>query len=102
VLFLENGNVKQKGGVMKKDADFSRRQFLKGSVIGAGALTAGFAGGLTLPGTAHASPPTLPLPYCKDSGGNPTNTPSATNQTVLDPNDVRVMTWWYYSSQGKG
>ncbi|MDY6837699.1 MAG: twin-arginine translocation signal domain-containing protein [Thermodesulfobacteriota bacterium] len=87
---------------MKKETDLSRRKFLKGSVIGAGALTAGFAGGLGVPGTAHASLPVLPLPYCKDSGGTPTNTPNASNQTVLDPDDVRVMTWWYYSSQGKG
>jgi hypothetical protein len=87
---------------MKRKTDVSRRRFLKTSVMGAGALTAGFAGGLTLPGTAHASLPVLPLPYAKDSGGSPTNTPSATNQTVLDPDDVRVMTWWYYSSQGKG
>jgi len=87
---------------MKKDPNLSRRNFLKGSVMGAGALTAGFAGGLTLPGTAHASLPVLPLPYAKTIGGVPTATPSATNQTVLDPDDVRVMTWWYYSSQGKG
>ena len=88
---------------MKKDPNLNRRNFLKGTVMGAGALTAGFAGGLALPGTAHAAtPPTLPLPYCKDSGGNPTNTPNGSNQTVLDPDDVRVMTWWYYSSQGKG
>jgi hypothetical protein len=88
---------------MKKDPNVSRRNFLKGTVMGAGALTAGFAGGLALPGTGHAADcATLPLPYCKDSGGNPTNTPNASNQTVLDPDDVRVMTWWYYSSQGKG
>jgi hypothetical protein len=93
-----------KGGEeMKKDPNVSRRNFLKGSLAGAGALTAGFGAGLTLPGKAHAATcPTLPLPYCKDSGGNPTNTPNASNQTVLDPDDVRVMTWWYYSSQGKG
>ena len=87
---------------MKKDPDVSRRNFLKGTVMGAGALTAGFAGGLVLPGKAHADCPTLPLPYCKDSAGNPTNTPSPTNQTLLDPDEVRVRTWWYYSSQGKG
>jgi hypothetical protein len=87
---------------MKKETDLDRRKFLKGSVIGAGVLTTGFATGLSLPGKAHASLPTLPLPYCKDSLGNPTNTPSGTNQTVLDPDDVRVMTWWYYSCQGKG
>jgi anaerobic selenocysteine-containing dehydrogenase len=87
---------------MKKDPDVSRRNFLKGSVMGAGALTAGLGAGLFVPGTARAQCPVLPLPYCKDSGGTPTNTPNASNQTVLDPNDVRVMTWWYYSSQGKG
>jgi hypothetical protein len=94
--------MKERGGEMKEDPDLGRRKFLKGSLIGAGALATGFAGGLAVPGTAHASLPALPLPYCKDSVGNPTNTPSATNQTVLDPDDVRVMTWWYYSSQGKG
>jgi hypothetical protein len=92
----------EKGGEMKREPDLSRRRFLKGSVLGAGALTAGFAGGLSLPGTAHASLPVLPLPYAKDSLGSPTTTANPTNQTVLDPDDVRVMTWWYYSSQGKG
>ena len=86
---------------MKKDPNLTRRNFLKGTVMGAGALTAGVGAGLFVPSTAHARELILPLPYCKDSGGNPTNTPAATNQTVLDPEDVRVMTWWYYNS-GKG
>jgi anaerobic selenocysteine-containing dehydrogenase len=86
---------------MKKERDLSRRNFLKGSVVGAGALTAGFAGGLVLPGTAQASLPTLPLPYCRDSSNNPTATANAGNTAVLDPDDVRVMTWWYYNT-GKG
>ena len=86
---------------MKKDPDLSRRNFLKGTVMGAGALTAGVAGGLVLPGAAQASLPTLPLPYCRDSSNNPTNTPNAANTAILDVDDVRVMTWWYYNS-GKG
>jgi hypothetical protein len=88
---------------MKRDPNLSRRNFLKGTVMGAGALTAGVAGGLTLPGTAHAAtPPVLPLPYCKDSGGNPTSTPASDNQTVLDPDDVRVMGWYFYTVGGNG
>jgi hypothetical protein len=86
---------------MKKDPNLSRRNFLKGTVMGAGALTAGFAGGLVLPGTAQASLPVLPLPYCRDSSNNPSHTPNAGNTAILDPDDVRVMTWWYYNS-GKG
>lgn len=86
---------------MKKEKDLSRRNFLKGAVVGAGTLTAGFAGGLALPGTAQASLPVLPLPYCRDSLGNPSTTPNAGNTAVLDPDDVRVLTWWYYNS-GKG
>ncbi len=86
----------------KKEPDVSRRNFLKGSIAGAGALTAGVGTGLFIPGTARAQAPTLPLPYCKDSEGTPTRTPNASNIPVLDPDDVRVMTWWYYSSQGKG
>jgi hypothetical protein len=91
----------RKGGEMKKETDLSRRKFLKGTVMGAGALTVGAGAGLFMPGTAHARELILPLPYCKDSLGNPTNTPNASNETVLDPDDVRVMTWWYYNS-GKG
>ena len=83
---------------MKKEADLSRRNFLKGSIIGAGALTAGFAGGLALPGAVHAAAPTLPLPYCRDSLGNPTNTPAADNVTVLDPEQVRVMAYYHFST----
>jgi anaerobic selenocysteine-containing dehydrogenase len=86
----------------KRGPDLSRRDFLKGSVVGAGALTAGVGTGLFMPGTAQASLPSLPLPYCRDSGGNPTTTPALSNTPVLDPDDVRVMTWWFYSSQGKG
>ena len=87
---------------MKKDPDVSRRNFLKGSIIGAGALTAGFGAGLVLPGTVQAAPPTLPLPFCRDLGGNPSTTSGvAGNTTVLDVEDVRVMAWWYYNS-GKG
>jgi hypothetical protein len=86
---------------MKKETDLSRRNFLKGTVMGAGALTAGFAGGLALPGTVHAGEPALPLPYCRDSSGNPSTTPAATNAAVLDPEQVRVMAWYYYST-GKG
>jgi len=86
----------------KRGPDLSRRNFLKGSVVGAGALTAGVGTGLFMPGTAQASLPSLPLPYCIDSAGNPSTTPNGTNVPVLDPDDVRVMTWWYYSSQGKG
>jgi anaerobic selenocysteine-containing dehydrogenase len=86
---------------MKKDPNLSRRSFLKGSVMGAGALTAGVGAGLFVPSAAQASLPTLPLPYCRDSLGNPTATANAGNTAVLDPDDVRVMTWWYYNS-GKG
>jgi hypothetical protein len=90
----------RKGGEMKKETDLNRRNFLKGSVMGAGALTAGFAGGLVLPGTADAAtPPTMPLPYCRDSLGNPTNTPAATNDvSFLDPDEVRVMAYYYFST----
>ena len=86
---------------MKKNPDVSRRNFLKTSVLGAGALTAGVGTGLFVPRTAHAAPPTLPLPYCRDNLGNPTTTPAGTNTTALDPDDVRVLAWKYYSS-GKG
>ncbi|MDY6836851.1 MAG: twin-arginine translocation signal domain-containing protein [Thermodesulfobacteriota bacterium] len=93
---------------MKKETDLDRRKFLKGSVIGAGVLTTGFATGLSLPGTAHASLPTLPLPYCRIYNGSswvPSSDPGSYSpsyrQAVLDPDDVRVMTWWYYNS-GKG
>jgi hypothetical protein len=91
----------RKGGEMKKETDVSRRNFLKGTVMGAGALTAGFGGGLLTPGTVHAAPPSLPLPFCKDSGGTPTTTAAATNQTVLDVEEVRLRAWWYYNN-GKG
>jgi hypothetical protein len=87
---------------MKKKTDLGRRNFLKGTVMGAGALTAGFAGGLGLPSTVHAAAPVLPLPFCKDSGGTPTRTPAVDNQTVLDPDDVRVMGWYYYTVGGNG
>ena len=88
---------------MKKDPNLSRRNFLKGTVMGAGALTAGVAGGLVLPGTAHAkTPPSFPLPYCRDSAGNPSHTPNAANTPILDPDDVRVMGWYYYTVGGNG
>lgn len=86
---------------MKKDQDLSRRNFLKGSVLGAGALTVGIGAGLVMPGTAHAAVLSLPLPYCRDSLGNPTNTPAGTNTAVLDVDDVRLKTWWHYNN-GKG
>jgi hypothetical protein len=86
---------------MKKDPNLSRRNFLKGTVMGAGALTAGVGAGLFVPGTARASLPVLPLPYCRDSLGNPSHTPSTSNTAFLDPDDVRVMAWYYYNS-GKG
>ena len=86
---------------MKPSYDVSRRNFLKGSVAGAGVLTAGVGAGLFMPRTVQAAPPTLPLPYCRDSLGNPTTTPATGNQLVLDPEDVRVKAWWYYSN-GKG
>jgi len=89
---------------MKRDPNLSRRNFLKGTVMGAGALTAGVAGGLTLPGTAHAAtPPVLPLPYCFEPDGvTPTATPNASNVTVLDPDDVRVKGWYFYTVGGNG
>ncbi len=83
---------------MKKETDVSRRKFLKGSIIGAGALTAGVGTGLFLPSTAQAAPPVLPLPYCRDKLGNPTTNPASNNLAVLDPDDVRVKAWYYYSS----
>ena len=84
---------------MKKDPNLSRRNFLKGSLVGAGALTAGFAGGLALPGAVLAAAPTIPLPYCRDSLGNPTNTPAATNDvSFLDPEQVRVRAYHYFST----
>lgn len=83
---------------MKNDSDLSRRKFLKGSLVGAGALTAGFGSGIFLPGAVHAAPPTMPLPYCRDSANNPTNTPAGTNQAVLDPDQVRVMAYYYFST----
>jgi hypothetical protein len=87
---------------MKKDPNLSRRNFLKGTVMGAGALTAGFAGGLVLPSPAHAAAISLPLPYCRDKDGNPTATAAADNQPVLDPDDVRAMGWYYYTVGGNG
>ena len=84
---------------MKKVTDVTRRNFLKGSVIGAGAITAGVGTGLFMPGTVQAATaPTLPLPYCRDSLGNPTTTPAGDNQTVLDPDDVRIRAWYNYST----
>jgi hypothetical protein len=72
----------RKGGEMKKETDVSRRSFLKGTVMGAGALTAGFGAGLLTPGTAHAAP-TLPLPYY-----------------YVDPDDVRKRAYDKYFAGG--
>ena len=84
---------------MKRSPDVSRRNFLKGSVAGAGALTAGVGAGLFMPRTVQAAtPPTLPLPYCRDASTNPTTSPAIDNQAVLDPDDVRVRAWYYYSN----
>jgi hypothetical protein len=95
---------KEERSKMKKDPKLSRRNFLKGTVMGAGALTAGVAGGLALPGTARAAvPPSIPLPFCfAPDGVTPTTTPNASNVTVLDPDDVRVMGWYYYTVGGNG
>jgi hypothetical protein len=87
---------------MKTEKDLSRRNFLKGSILGAGALTTGFGAGLVLPGKAHAAPPVLPLPFCLDSAGNPSSTPNASNIPVLDPDDVRVKAWYYYNPTSAG
>jgi hypothetical protein len=77
---------------MKKHPDLSRRTFLKGGVgvIGAGALAAGVgAGSLIVPSTAHAAPPTLPLPS-DDGAGNP----------ILDVDLVRKLGWKHYFNGG--
>jgi hypothetical protein len=77
---------------MKKHPDLSRRKFLKGgvSVMGAGALAAGVgAGSLLVPSTAHAAPPTLPLPS-DDGAGNP----------ILDVDLVRKLGWKHYFNGG--
>jgi hypothetical protein len=73
----------RKGGKMKKDPVLSRRKFLQGSVLGAGAVTAGFGAGLLSPGTAHAAAPTLPLPYY-----------------YVDPDEVRKRAWQNYFTGG--
>ena len=66
----------------KKQANLSRRRFLKGSVIGAGALTAGLGTGLILnPGTAHAE--LGYLPYC-----------------TLNVEEVRYRAWRHYKLSG--
>ena len=66
----------------KKKLNFNRRRFLKGSVIGAGALTAGLGTGLILkPGRAQAA-----LGYL---------TPC-----TLDPERVRQLAWYHYHSSG--
>jgi len=84
---------------MKKETDLSRRNFLKGTVMGAGALTAGFAGGLALPGQVHAAPPGMPLPFCRDVSNNPCTTGGLSgNQAVLDVDQVRVMAYYYFST----
>jgi len=71
---------------MKKETKLSRRNFLKGTVMGAGALT---AGSLIVPSTAHAAAPTLPLPF-DDGAGNP----------VLDVGLVRKLGWKHYFNGG--
>lgn len=70
---------------MRND-DVNRRNFLKGSLIGAGALTVGVGTGLFMPTTAHAA-----LPYLKyhDAGA-----------TVLDPDEVRRNAWFHYHTNG--
>lgn len=74
----------REGGEMKKETELSRRNFLKGSVLGAGALTVGVGSGLLMPGTARAAvPPTLPLPYY-----------------YVDPDDVRKRAYDSYFSGG--
>ena len=78
--------------MMKKNPDLSRRNFLKTGigVVGGGALAAGVgAGSLILPSTAHAAPPTLPLP-CDDGSGNP----------ILDVDLVRKLAWKHYFNGG--
>jgi len=69
---------------MTRDLDLSRRGFLKRSVVGAGALTAGFAGGLTLPQTAHAALGYLP----------------ADSSHLLDVNMVKKYAWYHYHANG--
>jgi anaerobic selenocysteine-containing dehydrogenase len=61
---------------MKKEPDVSRRNFLKGTVMGAGALTAGFGAGLLTPVTAQGA--MLPYPFTKPGGSFP----------LLDVDDV--------------
>jgi len=66
----------------KKKVDLNRRRFLKGSVIGAGALAAGLGTGLVLnPSEAHAT-----LGYL---------TPC-----TLDPERVRMLAWHHYAKSG--
>jgi anaerobic selenocysteine-containing dehydrogenase len=53
---------------MTMEKDLSRRNFLKGSIVGAGALTTGFGAGLVVPGVARAAIPTaFPYPFTKPS-----------------------------------
>ena len=66
----------------KKKVNLNRRRFLKGSVIGAGTLTAGLGTGLILkPSKAQAA-----LGYL----------PSCT----LDPERVRELAWFHYHANG--
>ena len=66
----------------KKKANLSRRRFLKGSIIGAGALTTGFGTGLVLnPSKAYAE--LGYLPYCK-----------------LNVEEVRYRAWRHYKLSG--
>ena len=71
---------------MKKDPNLSRRNFLKGGILGAGALTAGFGAGLLTPSPAHAA-----LGYLSyHDAGSP----------VLDPDDVRKRAYYHYFASG--
>jgi hypothetical protein len=80
-FILMKGN-ERKGGEMKKETDVSRRNFLKGTVMGAGALTAGFGAGLiTRPRIAHAALGYLPY-------------------TSLDLDEVRMNAWKHYHNSG--
>ena len=75
---------------MKKDPNLSRRNFLKGTVMGAGALAAGVgASSLITPSIAHAAAPSLPLPS-DDGAGNP----------ILDVDLVRKLAWKHYFNGG--
>ena len=71
---------------MKEETRVSRRNFLKGSILGAGALTTGFGAGLVTPGKAHAA---LGYLSFQDAG-----TP------VIDPDYVRKRAYEHYYGSG--